>query len=122
MSEEKPRGIWIVTADDKPKDSEPEGARHGMDTGADYSWMVGSSQTTSDRTYVTADDLKQSVAEFLDVVEEAFQRAEKAKSGMQLDEIELSVEVGAEGQLSLLGTGGKAGGKGAIKLKFSRRE
>jgi hypothetical protein len=37
---------------------------------------------------------------------------------MELDEIELSVEVNGEGQLSLLGSGSKLGGKGAITLKF----
>jgi hypothetical protein len=41
---------------------------------------------------------------------------------MQLDEIELSVEINGEGQMSILGTGGKAGGKGAIKLKFKRAD
>jgi hypothetical protein len=38
--------------------------------------------------------------------------------GMELDEIELMVEVNGEGQLGLLGNGGRAGGKGAITLKF----
>jgi hypothetical protein len=41
---------------------------------------------------------------------------------MQLDEIELSVEINGEGQVSLIGTGTKVGGKGAIKLKFKRSE
>jgi hypothetical protein len=38
-----------------------------------------------------------------------------------LEEIELTVEVNAEGQLGILGNGGKAGGKGGIKLKFTRK-
>ncbi|NJL40783.1 MAG: hypothetical protein HC899_31635 [Leptolyngbyaceae cyanobacterium SM1_4_3] len=40
--------------------------------------------------------------------------------GMELDEIELSVEVNGEGQLSLLGSGTKVGGSGALTLKFKR--
>jgi hypothetical protein len=39
---------------------------------------------------------------------------------MCLDEIELSVEIGAEGEIRLIGSGAKANGKGAIKLKFKR--
>ena len=41
---------------------------------------------------------------------------------MQLDELELTVEINGEGQVSLLGTGGKVGTKGAIKLKFKRKD
>jgi len=41
---------------------------------------------------------------------------------MQLDEIELSVEISGEGEIKLMGTGGKAGSKGAIKLTFKRAE
>jgi hypothetical protein len=41
---------------------------------------------------------------------------------MELDEIELSVEVNGEGQLSLLGTGGKAGAKGAMTLKVKAKK
>jgi hypothetical protein len=40
---------------------------------------------------------------------------------LHLEEIELTVEVNAEGQLGILGSGGKAGGKGGIKLKFTRK-
>ena len=40
---------------------------------------------------------------------------------MQLEEVELVVEVNGKGQVSLLGTGGELGGKGAITLKFKRK-
>jgi hypothetical protein len=39
---------------------------------------------------------------------------------MQLEELELAIEISGEGQVSLLGTGGKAGAKGAIKHKLKR--
>jgi hypothetical protein len=39
-----------------------------------------------------------------------------------LDEIELSVEISGEGEIKLMGTGGKAASKGAIKLTFRRAE
>ena len=51
-----------------------------------------------------------------------FSQAEQLRTGMQLDEIELSVEINSEGKVSLFGIGGKAGGKGAMTLKFKRRD
>lgn len=64
------------------------------------------------------------MASFVSVVSRLFNRAEQQadkKSGMQLDEIELSsVEISAEGEVKLVGTGAKAAGRGAIKLKFKR--
>ena len=63
---------------------------------------------------------------FLEVVEEVFDQtqmqAQETQPKMRLDEIELSVEINGEGQVSLFGTGGKVGGKGAINLKFKRQE
>jgi hypothetical protein len=38
---------------------------------------------------------------------------------MQLNEVELLVEISAEGEIKLV-AGGKAAGKGAITLKFGR--
>ncbi len=109
------RGIWIIT--DETADS--NGGKSVIDTGFDY----GSEDKKSvKRSRLSADELKQNMAEFLDVVEEAFENAEQRKSGMMLDEVELSVEVNGKGQVSLFGTGGEAGGKGAIKLKFKRKD
>jgi hypothetical protein len=61
---------------------------------------------------------------FLQMVSRIFSSAEqeaKKTAGMSLDEIELSVEIGAEGEIRLIGSGVKATGKGAIKLKFKRQ-
>ncbi len=45
------------------------------------------------------------------------------KTGFQLDEIELTIEISGEGEIKLWGVGGgKAGGKGAIALKFKRKD
>ncbi|WP_334957981.1 hypothetical protein [Nostoc sp.] len=38
----------------------------------------------------------------------------KVNSKMQLDEIELSVEISADGEVKLIGSGVKAGSKGAL--------
>jgi len=37
-----------------------------------------------------------------------------------LDEVELSVEINAQGQVSIMGNGGSLSDKGGIKLKFKR--
>lgn len=56
------------------------------------------------------------------VVDRMFAQAQatQQRSGLQLDEIELSVEISASGQISIIGTGLTTGGKGAITLKFKR--
>jgi len=70
-------------------------------------------------------DLEAKMSGFLQMVSRIFRSAEKEAqktAGMSLDEIELSVEIGAEGEIRLIGSGAKASGKGAIKLKFKRQQ
>ena len=43
-----------------------------------------------------------------------------AETGIVLDGVELSIEISSEGQVSILGSGGKIEGKGGIKLSFKR--
>ena len=74
------------------------------------------------RTWLKSEDLKNNMSEFIEVVEETFEKAEKPQSRMRLEELELSVEINGEGQVTLLGNGGKAGAKRAITLKFKRKE
>jgi hypothetical protein len=44
-----------------------------------------------------------------------------SESDMKLDEVELAVEISGEGEVKLV-AGGKATGKGAIKMKFTRNQ
>ena len=70
-------------------------------------------------------DVEQKMSVFLGMISQIFQKAEqetKKTVGMSLDEIELSVEIGAEGEVRLIGSGAKASSKGAIKLKFKRQQ
>ena len=73
---------------------------------------------------VSAEKLEQGMADFLQtmgrVIKHAQARATELGS-MELDEIELSVEVSGEGQLSLLGSGTKVGGSSAMTLRFKRK-
>jgi hypothetical protein len=55
----------------------------------------------------------------LAVVNDLFTQADRT-TGLQLQEVELSVDINAEGQISLVGNGGKLGNQGGIKLKLTR--
>jgi len=74
--------------------------------------------------------LERQMAGFLGMVGRLFQQADQqmqaqsvspqgTSSSVQLSEIELSVEIGAKGEVKLV-AGGEVSGKGAIKLKFAR--
>ena len=122
MSEEK--GIWLIT-EETIAEEEISGGKSGRDSGASYGELdreVVTRKTTRKRTQLSSSDLKANMSEFLEVVEEAFEKAEKPSSRMRLEELELSVEINGEAEVSLLGNGGKAGAKGAITLKFKRKD
>ncbi|NEP82777.1 MAG: hypothetical protein F6K39_34325 [Okeania sp. SIO3B3] len=116
----KDKKIWII-ADETA--SETSGARNSIDTGANYDEKQKES-TESDRKrfQVKAEDLKREMSEFLEVIEYVFDQTNQESSNVNLKEIELSVEINGEGQVTLFGIGGKAGSKGAIKLKLERKE
>ena len=97
------KGIWIITEDIAAK-----GGKDGsIDTGPDFSQPSQESKNGKKRTHIKAEDLKQNMSEFLEVVEDAFDRTDKPKSKIELDELELSVEINGSGEVSLFGTGGK---------------
>jgi hypothetical protein len=106
--------LWIITSDD-----DESGSKASFDTGASYRGIEPPS--VRNRHQVSAQTLQQNMTEFLSVVESAFEKAEQSQVKMQLEEVELVVEVNGKGQVSLLGTGGELGGKGAITLKFKRK-
>jgi hypothetical protein len=124
MPEEE--AIWIVTAD-TPEIEIIEGVRGGFNRGGNWDDDEVTGETIGSRNgavKVTAQKLEQEMTQFLQVVEKVFSSAEqqaKANSGIQLDEIELSVEISAEGEVKLIGNGVKAGAKGGMKLTFRRK-
>lgn len=112
------KGIWIIT--DTTEDvAEGKGA---LDIGADYTSPTIDDRSSRQRSYISSEELKQNVGEFIEVVEASFDRAESSPSKLQLEEIELSIEISGNGKVSLLGIGGEAAAKGAIKLKFKRKD
>ncbi len=66
--------------------------------------------------------LEKNMTQFLHLIGRLFKQVDQeigSESDMKLDEVELSVEISGEGEVKLV-AGGKATGKGAIKLKFKR--
>ena len=101
--------IWVVT-DDKPEDT--SGGKGLLDR------VPGLR-----RVQVDPAQIEQEWNRVLGVVGRLLAEAEQqvgGDSGLQLDEVTLAVEINGKGQVSLMGVGGEAAGKGAITLKFKR--
>lgn len=125
-----PDSLWIITEEVAETSTTTIGARGGHDTGG----LLGS-KTTEEQIIVTKEKdkvvitrrkvevtkLKQEMRGFIQAMRECLDEADTDDSKIRLDEVEVSVEVNGEGQLSLFGTGGKVGGKGSLTFKFKRQ-
>ncbi len=112
--------VWIVT-DEPPQVVLPDGGRDGQGAGNPFDKPEVVEPGNRYRIPVKAEKLEQGVTDFLQVMGRVMRQARRTAGDlgeMELDEVELAVEVNGEGQLSLLGSGGKVGGKGAMTLKF----
>lgn len=67
---------------------------------------------------VSPETLQANLSRFLQAMQKTFTDAPVQLGHYRLDEIEIAVEVSAEGEVSLLGNGGKVGGKGTLTLKL----
>jgi hypothetical protein len=113
----------MITIAVEPYEDETQAEKRAVDNQRGWGGEAQASKNIKQEKTMTVDDLEQKMSGFLQMVSRVFSSAEKeAKktAGMCLDEIELSVEIGAEGELRLIGSGAKATGKSAIKLKFKR--
>jgi hypothetical protein len=70
---------------------------------------------------VSVATLRDNLRKFVSSLDAAFKDVPSALASYDLDEVEVSVTVSAEGGVSLLGSGGKAGVEGGLKLTFSRK-
>ncbi len=131
-----PDAIWIITEEISETSKNDDTSTSGVSRGSgDIGGILGGTETTEEiivkkkqgevvitRRKVKVSKLKGQMREFLQAMNETLDEAEIVNSKMQLDEVEISVEINAEGQISLLGIGGgKAGGKGAMIFKFKRK-
>lgn len=103
-----------------------EGKRSSEDMGGGYDQQPNiiseriSRFLKKDRIPLDAQALKSQMNGLMQVVGDLFAQAEQS-SEMHLDEVTLSVEVNAEGQIGIAGNGGKLGNTGGITMKFTRR-
>jgi hypothetical protein len=72
------------------------------------------------RAQVSPETLQTNLKSFLESMETAMKGIPGAMAGYALEEISLTLEVGAKGEIGLLGTGGELSGKGSISLKLKR--
>lgn len=117
-----PSQIWIITGESYVRET-PAGARSSSDIGG----RIGGDQrlaevVATERSQVDVSKLKGEMKGFLKAMREMLDEADPPGAKIRLDEVELSVEINGEGQVSLFGVGGKAGGKGAMTFKFKRKD
>lgn len=119
MSEEST--IWVVV-EETAESTSISGARDSIDTGGGFGSRVTEklSSILKKRVQIDAFTLKTQISGLVKVVGDVFNQAEQ-QTGMKLSEVEVSLEINAEGQVSLIGTGGKVSNKGGITLKFTRQ-
>lgn len=115
--------IYIVAQSEDIQETESEsGRRTSDDIGG--SWGSKVTETIAQvgkrkRVPIDAIALKAQMDGLLTIVGDVFSHADQ-QTNMTLHEVELSVEINAEGQVSLVGNGGKLGNTGGITLKFVR--
>lgn len=115
--------LWIVVETEEVQETvEIGGRRSSIDRGGFGTHSTAETiRTLSKRKRVSLDAqaLKAQMESMLAIVNDLFGHAD-LQTGLQLDEVALSVEINAEGQISLVGNGGKLGNTGGITLKFTR--
>ncbi len=115
--------LWFVTEIGATETVEGgEGSRSSEDVGGGFGSGViqEARRILTRRVRVDAEDLKREIGNLIAVVGDVFDQA-RNETGLSLEEVELSIEVSSEGQISILGSGGKIAGNGGIKLSFKRR-
>ena len=117
-----PSKIWIITGESDRQET-PTGARSSSDIGGRLGEQKSSPEVAAtERSQVDVSKLKLEMQGFLKAMREMLDEADLPSAKIRLDEVELSVEINGEGQVSLFGIGGKAGGKGAMTFKFKRKD
>ena len=115
--------LWLTTEIETIETTEVvRGGRGGGDIGGGYGQPRVTDQVKTivrQRVPLDAIALKTQMNGLLQVVGDIFDQVNQ-NSDLTLDEVELSVEINAQAQVSILGNGGSLSDKGAIKLKFKR--
>lgn len=118
--------IWVFAESEGAiASSGVDGERASADTGGSFAPSPSSvaqqvkGLLKKERVPLDAQALKRQMNGLMQVVGDLFRQAEQ-QTGMQLDEVSLSVEINAQGQIGIVGNGGKVGNSGGITMKFTR--
>jgi hypothetical protein len=120
---DEPGSLWFVTEVEAAETIEVvDGARSSEDVGGGFGSSVvqQTRKSLTQRVQISAEDLKREIGNLMAVVGEVFDQA-RPEAGLSLENVELSIEISSEGQISILGSGGKISGSGGIKLTFKRQ-
>ena len=119
----EPGSLWFVTEVEAAETVEVvDGVRSSEDVGGGFgsSLVQQTRKSLTQRVQISAEDLKREIGNLMAVVGEVFDQA-RPVAGLSLENVELSIEISSEGQISILGSGGKISGSGGIKLTFKRQ-
>jgi hypothetical protein len=115
--------IYIVTDEtqETTTSTQPDGSKSSFDIGP----LLGSvtpkeKAPTQNRHQISVEKLKQEIKGFVLAIEKCLDEADSVNSKIRLDEVEVAVEINAEGQLSIFGLGTKTGAKSSLTFKFKR--
>jgi hypothetical protein len=97
----------------------------------DHIWVVGVREEQGvdrgfwdrrkvDREPVPVARLNDEMANLVGGMHQVIARIEAESERWQLDEVQVAVEIGAKGSVSLLGTGGEVSGTGGLTFTFKR--
>lgn len=99
--------------------TELNGSRAGDDIGGGFGGH-GEPASPARTVSLSASGLKEQISNLIEVVEYAFDQP-VSSAALALDQIELSAEITSEGEIRIFGSGGKLGGRGAIRMVFKRK-
>jgi hypothetical protein len=128
MSDDPSEFLWVVVSEGD--DAAQDGASQPSRTAKGSGMLDNAVERLAAARQIRVAELEHKMNQFLLVVGRLFRQAEQQAqltatksegktSSLKLDEVEMSIEITASGEVKLI-AGGKAETKGSIKLKFKR--
>lgn len=117
--------LWFVveTEDIVEETVKVTGERSGEDVGGGFGEpdLAKTVKTFAKRKRISLDAqaLKAQISSMLAIMDDVFNEASTCTE-LRLNEVELAVEINAEGQISIVGNGGSLGNTGGMTLRFTR--
>jgi hypothetical protein len=112
-----PDHLWIITEEVEETPETPTKSR----VGARGAINIDGSTVVPRRHSVQVSAVQTEMKEFIEAMRLCLDAVDKPDSKTHLHEVEVSVEINKEGQLSICGAGAKLGGKSSLTFKFKRQ-